>query len=396
MSATVARIGDIAEQVRGVTYSSDEVSSQPKPGLLPVLRAGNITDSGLVFEGLVFVPANRVGPHQRVRRNDVVIAVSSGSLDVVGKAARATADFEGGFGAFCKVLRPKASVEPSYFAHFFKTPEYRRRVSALAAGININNLRNEHLDQLQMRLPSLREQARVAAVLDRAEALRAKRRASLALLDTLPQSIFLEMFGDPATNSKLWPVAQVADCIESATYGTSEKAQDEGEFPVLRMNNVTSAGELDLTDIKFMNLPGRLHDRYLVRQGDLLFNRTNSRDLVGKTAIVREHAPMAYAGYLIRLRVHAGCDPEYLVAFLNSRYAKAKLRGMCKSIIGMANINAKEIQGMTLPVPPLEMQRKFASRVRQVLGLKQVLVRSARGFDAVFMSLQQRAFRGEL
>jgi type I restriction enzyme S subunit len=137
MSTPLARVGDLAEQVRGVAYGKEEASPTPQPGYLPVLRAGNITDEGLVFDDLVFVPAERISDKQKVRRHDVVVAASSGSLDVVGKAAPALTDFEGGFGAFCKVLRPNSKVHPGYFAQFFKTQDYRRRVSALAAGANI-------------------------------------------------------------------------------------------------------------------------------------------------------------------------------------------------------------------------------------------------------------------
>jgi type I restriction enzyme, S subunit len=204
VSLTTVRVGELAEQVRGVSYGKEDASGSRLPGYVPVLRAGNITDDGLVFDDLVFVPTSRVSEKQRIRQHDVVIAASSGSLDVVGKAARAHENYEGGFGAFCKVLRPNSKVHPSYFAHFFKTQDYRRRVSALAAGANINNLRNEHLDDMQIPLPPLPEQRRIADVLDRAEALRAKRRAALAQLDTLTQAIFLEMFGDPVANPKKW------------------------------------------------------------------------------------------------------------------------------------------------------------------------------------------------
>jgi type I restriction enzyme S subunit len=195
MSAVV-RVSEVAEQVRGVSYDKEDASTTALPGYLPVLRAGNITDEGLSFDDLVFVPGERISSKQKIRRNDVVIAASSGSLDVVGKAARALTDYEGGFGAFCKVLRPGRDVDPGYFAHFFRTPANRRRVSALAAGININNLRNEHLDTMEIPLPPLPDQWRIAEILDKADALRAKRRAALAQLDTLTQSIFLDLFGD--------------------------------------------------------------------------------------------------------------------------------------------------------------------------------------------------------
>jgi type I restriction enzyme S subunit len=245
-------------------------------------------------------------------------------------------------------------------------------------------------------LPALAEQRRIAEVLGRAEALRTKRRAALAQLDSLTQSLFLDLFGDPATNPKNWPVRQIGDLLESATYGTSEKAGASGEYPVLRMNNLTRTGEMDFTDLKFMDLEAKDRERYLVADGDVLFNRTNSADLVGKTAVFRANRPMAYAGYLIRLRTTAENDSEFLGAFLNLPYSKRMLRGMCKSIIGMANINASEIQAMRIPQPPSTLQRTFARHVAAVQRLKATHRAALAHLNALFASLQQRAFRGEL
>ena len=101
MSIPYIKVGELADQIRGVTYAKEDVEKLPIPGYLPVLRAGNITEEGLVFEDLVYVPAPRISSSQMVRQHDVIIAASSGSLDVVGKAAPALADFDGGFGAFC-------------------------------------------------------------------------------------------------------------------------------------------------------------------------------------------------------------------------------------------------------------------------------------------------------
>ena len=397
MIVSSARVGDLAEQVRGVTYGKEDASKTPATGFLPVLRAGNITDGGLVFDDLVYVPAGRVSARQKIKKGDIVIAASSGSLDVVGKAAPALAAFDGGFGAFCKVIRPNDKVDAAYLAQFFKTPGYRRTISSLAAGANINNLKSEHLDDLQVRLPPLPEQRRIAAILDQADALSAKRREALALLDSLTQSFFIEMFGDPAINPHQWPVGRIADLLESASYGTSEKSASAGEFPVLRMKNLTRSGELDLRNLKYMELPEGLRSKYLVRAGDVLFNRTNSADLVGKTAMVPQGLPpLAYAGYLIRLRVNAANSPTYLSRFLNTGYAKLMLRGMCKSIIGTANINATEIQAMKIAVPPLPLQQTFATRIQAVEALKATHRAALAELDALFASLQHRAFAGAL
>lgn len=364
---------------------------------MPVLRAGNITEFGLVYTDLVYVPKRFISGRQLLRSGDVLIAASSGSIDVVGKAASVINDYEGAFGAFCKVLRPlRSRVDPRYFAHFFKTADYRRTVSNLAAGANINNLKNQHLDELLIPLPSLSEQGRIAAILDQADALRAKRREALAQLDHLAQSIFVEMFGDPATNPKGWPVSRIRDLLESASYGTSERSDTSGKFPVLRMNNITRTGEMDFTDLKYMDLDDSEHERYLVKTGDVLFNRTNSAELVGKTAIFREAESMAYAGYLVRLRTNADNNAEYLAAFMNTPYTKRVLRGMCKSIIGMANINATEVQGIKIAQPPLALQVQFQQRIDSLNRVKASHRAMLIELDKLFSSLQHRAFQGEL
>src|SRR5690606_6094584 len=131
-----ARVGDIAEQIRGVTYSKGEATAEPGPDSVALLRAGNITDSGIDLSDLTYVPRSRVSERQQIMQDDVLIAASSGSLSVVGKSARVTSPLEATFGAFCKVLRPRTGVHPGYFAHYFRTPEYRRYISSVAAGAN--------------------------------------------------------------------------------------------------------------------------------------------------------------------------------------------------------------------------------------------------------------------
>ena len=285
-------------------------------------------------------------------------------------------------------------LDTLYLVHFLRTKQ--PQLERMARGATIKGVTREVVANLAILLPSLPEQRQIAAILDKADALRAKRRAALAQLDILTQSIFLDMFGDPATNPKRWPVRTIRDLLESASYGTSEKAEATGEVPVLRMNNIKRSGEMDFAELKYMDLKEDQRERYLVRTGDVLFNRTNSAELVGKTAIYREANSMAYAGYLIRLRVNRKYEPEYLAAFLNTVYSKRVLRGMCRSIIGMANINATELQALPIPVPPHPIQHEFTGCIAAVEKLKATHRISLVEQDDLFRTLQQRAFRGDL
>lgn len=161
-----ATLGDVVEIVRGVSYDKSEAREAPAPGLLPILRATNI-DGRLTFDDLVYVPQSRVSNEQRLRVGDIVLAASSGSRTVVGKAAPLLTDWEGSFGAFCMVVRPKDAVHVKYVAHFMASAAYRERVSSLAAGVNINNLKRQHIAETPLLIAPLPEQARIVAELEK-------------------------------------------------------------------------------------------------------------------------------------------------------------------------------------------------------------------------------------
>ncbi|MEV6806452.1 restriction endonuclease subunit S [Streptomyces sp. NPDC051132] len=288
-------------------------------------------------------------------------------------------------------------VSRGYLEYYLRSPRALRYYRAKLQGSTARrrSLPRDIFLALPVPMPPLGEQKRIAAVLDQVDTLRAKRREAISLLGNLAQSVFLNMFGDPARNPLGWPVGKVGDLLISANYGSSAKADAEGDVPVLRMNNITTSGDLDMRDLKYLSSE-QVSEKHLVRAGDVLFNRTNSAELVGKSAIYRLPEEVAYAGYLVRLRVSEENHPEYLAAFLNSQYAKRVLRSMSKSIVGMANINAKEVQSIKIPIPPLAEQKRFASAITQVEAAKEPHRTHLATLDELFTSLQHRAFSGAL
>lgn len=398
MSWPRVRVADLAEQIRGVSYAKSDASAIPLPSYLPVLRTGNITDDGLVFDDLVFVPADKISDKQRIRCHDVVIAASSGSLDVVGKAAPVLDDYDGSFGAFCKVLRPNAKVHPGYFAHFFKTRDYRQRISAVAAGININNLRNEDLDELKIPLPSLEEQRRIAEVLDRVETLRAKRRATIAQLDLLIQSFFLDLFGDPATNPKRWPEIQLGKLCErviDCPHSTPVYAAGRTEYPCVRSSDIQN-GALIFLDTKYVEKSE--YETRIARGkpqvGDIIYCREGAR--FGNAARITHEATLCLGQRMMLFRPYLrAAVSEYLWAFLLSSAAY----GQATSLVGGSaspHVNIRDIIALRVQHPPIDLQRKFARQVGAVEKLKAAQRVSLAELDALFASLQSRAFKGEL
>ena len=160
-------LSDVAQIIRGVTYKREQSTDSPSEGALPVLRATNITGAALTLDELVYVPSENISNEQILRPGDVVIASSSGSKEIVGKAgAFVGGSFVGSFGAFCTGLRPSAFLSPAYFGYYFQTRTYRKSVSELSAGSNINNLKTGDLASQNFPLPPAPEQTRIVAKLE--------------------------------------------------------------------------------------------------------------------------------------------------------------------------------------------------------------------------------------
>jgi type I restriction enzyme S subunit len=297
------------------------------------------------------------------------------------------------------VFRSKA-INSRYLSHVLVGDPFHKAFMQTVSGVGGSLLRARpaQVAEIQIPLPPLDEQKRIAAILDAADALRAKRRQSIAQLDALIQSTFLDLFGDPVTNPMGWPMVTIGDLLTSTSYGTSKKAHEtDGAYPCLRMNNITYAGGWDFSSLKYVNLESKEIPKYLVHKGQLLFNRTNSKELVGKTAVYRGQNPMAYAGYLVRGIVNeVVATADFISTFLNLPQGKAILMGMCKNIVGMANINAQEFKTIQIPKPPLPLQQKFAAIVESIERQKNTQRAHLTELDALFAALQHRAFRGEL
>lgn len=397
MSWETVPLDSVSEVIRGVTFAKADSSSTQIENSLPVLRAGNIQEQIILDDGLVYVSEDKIKDSQLLKMNDIVMCTSSGSSKLVGKSARLKNDWNGSFGAFCAGIRPNPQyVSPSFIFHFLQSPVFRRWTTS-SDGVGIKNIRSSDLKAFPIPLPPFAEQKRIATILDKADALRQKRQQALDHLNQLGQSIFYEMFGDPAVNPKKWPTGTIRQLVEEAKYGTSKKANTEGKgMPILRMGNITYDGQIDLSDLKYVEFSKKEFPKYTTKTGDILFNRTNSKELVGKTAVVRQCEPLAIAGYLVRARTNSLANPHYISGYLNSQHGKLTLSKMCNNIVGMANINAQKFQDIKIAIPPVERQNLYAERLDEIEIRKSNHHAASIISEKLFMSLQQRAFRGEL
>ncbi len=398
---TEVALGEVAEQVRGVSYKKDQAATSPGPSRIPILRAGNLRDGGQVDDSdLVWVPDICVSERQRLRPGDVIVATSSGSLDVVGKAARYKGTRDLSFGAFCKVMRPASGVDASYFAHYFQTSAYRRTVSALAAGANINNLKNSHLDELRFPLPPLEEQRRIAAILDKADELRAKRRSALEQLDLLTQAIFLGVQANhPDTPCVTIEsiAARERGSIRTGPFGSQllhSEFVNEG-VRVLGIDNVV-ANEFRWAEPRYIT-----HEKYetlrrfAVHPGDVLVTIMGT---CGRAAVVPDDVPVAInTKHLCCITVdRAVAEPRWLhAALLHDRMTRRQLGERAKGAV-MPGLNMGVIKSTEVPIPRLVVQQEFVAQLEAIDRLKLRSAATGLGGAALFASLQARAFRGEL
>jgi len=300
----------------------------------------------------------------------------------------AIAPFDGIFSAHGMVLRPKEDViDKNFFPLFISSDYFLDKAIQISVGSLSPTINWRDLKVLEFDLPEKEEQGKLAALLWAANDTKEAYKRLLDMTNSLVQSQFVAMFGLPTDNTKGFNKGTIRDVISEAKYGTSKPANDGGKYPYLRMNNITYEGQLDLTDLKLIDLNEHEVDKYVVRKGDILFNRTNSKELVGKTCLFNLESPMIIAGYIIRMSANEKVLPEYLTEFLNLKYSKDILYDMCKAAIGQANINAQELQNIEILIPPKSLQYDFLALQQNIDKSKFALRQSISAIDSTIQTL---------
>ena len=266
-------------------------------------------------------------------------------------------------------------------------------------GSATNYIRMGNFEDYTLPIPPLTEQRRIAEVLDRAEALRAKRRAALAQLDSLTQSLFLDLFGDTRKERTRWPTVPLEGIVKETKLGLVRGSQEFGpEFPIpyVRMNAITRSGALELGNVQRTHATEAEVEAYRLEPGDFLFNTRNSEELVGKTALYRGGGLHLFNNNLMRVRFTARADPIFIAAAFKTAFVQHELNLRKSGTTNVFAIYYKDLRSLPLPLPPIPLQREFARRVTAVEALKTAQRASLAELDALFATLQHRAFKGEL
>ena len=267
-------------------------------------------------------------------------------------------------------------------------------LNSLGRGATFKEISKQIVSGIEINVPDMPMQIEAVEVLEKISGLIGIRREQLQRLDDLIKARFVELFGTYPNNEKGWETGTIRDLVTEVRYGSSRKAAEgnSGKYPYLRMNNITYGGELDLTDTKTIDIPDEELDKCTVQRGDLLFNRTNSKELVGKTCVYNRDEMMVLAGFVVRVRLNDRALPEFVSTFMNTDFSKQMLLGMCKAAIGQANINAQELQNIGIYIPPIEAQQDFVFFKEQVDKSKFEVQRALDETQKLFDSLMQEYF----
>jgi type I restriction enzyme S subunit len=395
-------LNQIMTQIRGLSYSKKDSNNNSFKGAIPVLRAGNIQDSKIIEEDYVYVPNDLVKNKQYLKHGDVLIAASSGSISIVGKAAMIEYDMNATFGAFCKVLRPNSEkIYIRYFKHFFETDYYKRTIKSLAEGANINNLKTEHFDDLEIPLPPLDQQKKIASILDAADACRQKTKALIEKYDELTQSLFMDMFGDPVTNPKGWGTTTIKEvCTLQGGYSFKSKDFVNEGVKLVKIANVHFEDmvwdEVDLLPSDFLDK----YSKFSLNEGDILMALTRpiikSLGTVKAITVDQSDLPCLLNQRVARFipnekRLHK----SYLLRYIYGSYFKNKIKRYSSTSL-QPNVSNKQIEEIEIMLPPINLQNQFAERVQAIEAQKAQAQASLAQAEDLFNSLLQRAFKGEL
>lgn len=286
-------------------------------------------------------------------------------------------------------ILPKNGFHINYVAYALKS----LNLSKYASGAAIPHIYFKDYGEEVIPVPPPPVQEQIVSELDLLSGIIEKKREQLKELDALAQSIFYDMFGDPITNEKGWEVKKLGEVCESVSYGTSNSSTENGEYKYLRMNNITYSGHIDITDIKYIDISDDEYEKYVVRKGDILFNRTNSKDLVGKTALFNFEEEMIIAGYIIRVRVNQdSIIPTFVVKWLNTPLMKSYFKNICKGAVNQSNINSKELKNIPISIPPLPLQHQFASKIEAIERQKELIKQSISKTETLFNERMQEHF----
>lgn len=381
----VVKMQDVSKQIRGVSYKPTDLHESLNSSSVILLRANNIEDGKINFDDVVYVDKSKVSTDQYLKKGDILICASSGSKQLVGKAASFDFDKECTFGAFCKVLRPDENVA-DYIGKYFQSDKYRSIISNVAIGANINNIRNEHIDSLEVPMYSPEKTDEIVRLISKVQLIIEYRKQELSNLDDLIKSRFVEMFGDLKTNPKNW---QQKNLLEVAKIDTT-MVKDYGkyaDYPHIGIDSIEkNTGRL--FGFRTVSEDNVISGKYLFTDKHIIYSKI--RPNLNKVALPDFEGLCSADAYPI-LADEKRCLRLYLGYVMRSEYFLDYILPFSRRA-NMPKVNKEQLSGFCFPLPDIQVQKQFATFVEHIDKLKVKVQQSLDETQILMDSLMQKYF----
>lgn len=383
-----------------IDVASGQVDPRTEPYLdLPHVGGDNIeSGSGRLFGLRTARELNLISGKYEFGPDDVLYSKIRPALNKV-----ALPDFAGICSADMYPLRPRPDrVDRRFLAYMLRQNDFLTYAEKHSSRTNIPKINRNALLAYRLRLPSLAEQRRIADILDKADAIRRKRKEAIALTEQLLRSAFLEMFGDPVANPKGWPLKALSEVLDHLDAGWSANGDTrprlEDEYGVLKVSAVTS-GIFRPNEHKAVSASAIDRELVTPRCGDLLFSRANTRELVAATCLVERDEPRLFLPdklWRVVPRIDAVTTPYLRFLLAHDRFRSELTKTATGTSGSMLNVSMEKLRGLRGPFPPIDQQRKFAALVWRSLDAKAKHEAAHETTETLFSTLVSRAFSASL
>jgi len=276
---------------------------------------------------------------------------------------------------YCVLRCDLTKTEPGFLYSFLLTDHFNARMAGLERGASYPAVRDSDVTASWFPLPPLPEQKKIAHILSMVQRAIEMEERIIQTTTELKKAIMHKLFTEGLRNEpqkqteiglvpESWEVVELGDMLSLAQYGMSVKGNSEGNYPILRMTNQVD-GQIVDRNLQYVEISDADYAKFKVERGDILFNRTNSLDLVGRTAIFDIEGEFLFASYLIRLRTNdRQLDPFFLNSYFNTDEIQARLKSIATRAISQSNISASRLKGFPVPKPSLEEQKEIVAQAK--------------------------------
>ena len=336
---------------------------------------------------------------KQIQFGDILVATVRPNLNAVAIIAEELDDQIASTG-FCVLRADTKVLHNRYLFYRTITPEFVGHLVAQMRGANYPAVTDQAVKDVPIPLPPLSEQRRIVEILDQADDLRKKRAEADAKTSRILPAIFYRMFGDPANNPMGWPVVNLGNLIsEGPQNGLYKHASHYGDgTPILRIDSFYDGKVTNLEGLRRLRLSEADTVRYKLEMDDIVINRVNSLEFLGKSALIPQlPETTVFESNMMRFSVDQGCIlPEFLIELLQLPFAKHQILRRAKDAINQSSINQQDVKGLQIPLPNLDLQIAFTNKVKALRTSNNMAADCRIAVDAIFQSLLHRAFSGDL